>query len=159
MYCTNLQEQSELIPLSTENEDWITIPLLSSANVPALGNGPKGTKYDWNMTGIPQPQLGNRSIRTPAGKVIGGGTVLNGMVFNRGSKADYDRWAALGNPGWDFENLLPYFKKAENFTPPDPKAEEEGWDIEYDPAYHGEHGHVHSSFAPFIWPSTSESLL
>jgi hypothetical protein len=53
MYCTNLQEQSELIPLSTDNEDWITIPLLSSANVPALGNGPKGTKYDWNMTGIP----------------------------------------------------------------------------------------------------------
>lgn len=81
------------------------------------------------------------------------------MVFNRGSKADYDRWEALGNPGWNFENLLPYFKKAEKFTPPDLKLEKEGWDIEWNPAYHGERGHVHSSFAPFVWPSMSKFLL
>ncbi|KUJ09818.1 alcohol oxidase [Mollisia scopiformis] len=138
----------------TENEDWVTIPLITSSNDPAVGHGPIGSKYDWNMTSIPQPELGNRSVNTPAGKVIGGGTVLNGMVFNRGSRADYDRWEALGNPGWNFENLLPYFKKSEIFTPPDLKLEAEGWDIQYNPAYHGEHGHVHSSFAPFVWPST-----
>lgn len=108
------------------------------------------------MTGILQPELGNRSIKTPAGRVIGGGTVLNGMVFDRGSAGDYDRWETLGNPGWTFEKLFPYFKKAEKFTPPELELKAKGWDIEYDPAYHGENGHVHSSFAPFVWPSTSE---
>jgi choline dehydrogenase-like flavoprotein len=121
-----------------------------------LGN-PRGSKYDWNISGIPQPELDNRSIKTPAGKVVGGGTVLNGMVFDRGSRSDYDRWEKLGNPGWNFENLLSYFKKSEIFTPPDINLRAEGWDIEYNPAYHGYHGHVHSSFAPFVWPSTGNS--
>jgi choline dehydrogenase-like flavoprotein len=110
------------------------------------------------LTGVPQPELVNRSINPPAGKVIGGGTVLNGMVFDRGSKGDYDRWEALGNPGWNFASLLPYFKRSEKFTPPDSKLQAEGWEVEYDPAYHGEHGHVQSSFAPFVWPSTGKIL-
>ena len=76
---------------SHQNEDFITIPAITSGNIPALGGGPRGSKYDWNLTGIPQAGLQGRSIPTPAGKVMGGGTVLNGMVFNRGSKADYDR--------------------------------------------------------------------
>ncbi|KAI9052247.1 hypothetical protein LZ554_003604 [Drepanopeziza brunnea f. sp. 'monogermtubi'] len=138
----------------SEDEDWITIPLVSSGNVPSVGNGPRGSKYDWNMTGVPQPELGNRSIKTPAGKVIGGGTILNGMVFNRGSKSDYDRWELLGNPGWNFENLLSYFKKSEKSTPPSLKLDLEGWAVGYNPAYHGRHGKVQSSFAPFVWPST-----
>lgn len=137
---------------SDQHEDFITIPILSTANVPALGNGAKGTRYDWNLTGTPQPELQNRSIPTPAGKVIGGGTVLNGMVYNRGSKEDYDRWEELGNPGWNFNALLPYFKKAETFTPPSPEAAE--WDIEYVPTYHGEQGFVQSSFSRFAWPSS-----
>lgn len=140
---------------SDENEDFITIPILSTANIPVLGSGAKGTKYDWNLTSTLQSELQNRSIATPAGKVVGGGTVLNGMVFNRGSKADYDRWEELGNPGWNFEAMLPYFKKAEHFTPPEKQLAEE-WDIEYVPEYHGEDGDVQSSFPNFVWPSTSE---
>ncbi|KAJ5046711.1 uncharacterized protein L3040_003943 [Drepanopeziza brunnea f. sp. 'multigermtubi'] len=141
-----------------ENEDWITIPLVSSGNVPSVGNGPRGSKYDWNMTGVPQPELGNRSIKAPAGKVIGGGTILNGMVFNRGSKSEYDRWELLGNPGWNFENLLSYFKKSEKSTPPSLKLDLEGWAVGYNPAYHGRHGQVQSSFAPFVWPSTKNFI-
>jgi choline dehydrogenase-like flavoprotein len=87
--------------------------------------------------------------------VIGGGTVLNGMVFNRGSKSDYDRWEALGNPGWSFDDLLPCFKMAEHFTPPEEQLAEE-WDIEYVPEYHGEDGFVQCSFPDFVWPSSSE---
>lgn len=76
----------------------------------------------------------------------------------QGSKGDYDRFEALGNPGWNFENLLPFFKKAETFTPPDVKLEAEGWDIDFNIAYHGTRGFVQSSFAPFVWPSTSKSF-
>ena len=110
------------------------------------------------MTGIPQTELLNRSIGAPSGKVIGGGTVLNGMVFNRGSRAEYDRWEKLGNPGWNFNTLLPYFKKAEHFTPPDEELAEL-WDIDYQPEFHGETGFVQSSFPPFVWPSTSKRSL
>ncbi|RDW72154.1 hypothetical protein BP5796_08188 [Coleophoma crateriformis] len=140
-----------------EHEDFVAIPLLTSANIPVLGNGPRGTKYDWNLTGVPQPELGGRSVQTPAGKVVGGGSVLNGMVYNRGSRAEYDRWEELGNPGWNFDGLLPYFKKAENFTPPSEALLAE-WDIEYNPAFHGSQGFVHSSFPPFVWPSSRNFL-
>lgn len=47
----------------------------------------------------------------PQGRIVGGSTKLNRMVFDRGSQSDFDRWAELGNDGWDFEGLLPYFKK------------------------------------------------
>ncbi|KAH7377474.1 hypothetical protein BKA64DRAFT_688205 [Cadophora sp. MPI-SDFR-AT-0126] len=139
-----------------QNEDFITIPAITSGNIPALGGGPRGSKYDWNLTGIPQADLQGRSVPTPAGKVIGGGTVLNGMVFHRGSKSDYDRWQELGNPGWSFDGLLPYFKKSETFTPPDPDLAD--WNIKYNLASHGFKGFVQSSFSRFIWPSTKNYI-
>lgn len=77
------------------------------------------------------------------------------MVFNRGSKADYDRWEELGNPGWTFDHLLPSFKNAEHFTPSEKQLAEQ-WGIEYVPEFHGEDGNVQSSFPKFVWPSTSE---
>lgn len=110
------------------------------------------------MTSAPQPSLGNRSLLLPAGKVIGGGSTINGMVFNRGSKADYYRWEELGNPGWNFDDLLSYFKKAEISTPPTTNLEVEGWEVGYNTAFHGDAGNVHASFATFVWPSTSESI-
>jgi choline dehydrogenase-like flavoprotein len=74
------------------------------------------------------------------------------MVYNRASKEDYDRWEELGNLGWNFNALLEYFKRAKTFTPPSPEVAK--WDIEYVPAYHGEHGLVQSSFSRFVWPSS-----
>jgi choline dehydrogenase-like flavoprotein len=100
-----------LILRSDQQEDFITIPLLYG-NFAALGSGTHGTKYDWNLTSTPQAQLNSTIVNLPAGKVIGGGTVLNGMNFDRGSEADYDRWEVLGNEGWSWQGLLPYFKKA-----------------------------------------------
>jgi choline dehydrogenase-like flavoprotein len=88
---------------SDQGEDFVTIP--------GLAGGAIGTKYDWNMTYSPNPNLANRSVPIPQGKIVGGGTKLNRMVFDRGSKSDFDRWAALGNPGWDYDGLFPYFKK------------------------------------------------
>lgn len=51
-----------------------------------------------------------------SGNVMGGTTTMNGMVYVRGNKQDYNNWARLGNPGWDYESVLPYFMKSENFS-------------------------------------------
>lgn len=65
----------------------------------------------YNITSIPQLGINNRTYALPAAHVVGGGTVVNGMFFDRGSSGDYDLWEALGNPGWGWSGLLPYFKK------------------------------------------------
>lgn len=80
---------------------------------------------------------------------------MNGMVFNHGSKADYDRWEKLGNPGWNFDGLLPYFKKAEHFTTPD-KNSAKTWKFGFDLNFHGVAGYVQDAFSRYVWPSTSE---
>lgn len=72
------------------------------------------------------------------------------MFFDRGAKADYDAWAELGNPGWDFKGLLPYFRRSTTFTPPDREIEE-GWDVTFDEEDYGD-GLVQASFPPFEWP-------
>lgn len=69
------------------------------------------TQYLFNITSIPQRGLDNSTFAVPAAAVVGGGTVVNGMFFDRGSAPDYDAWAELGNPGWGWKDLLPYFKK------------------------------------------------
>lgn len=68
-------------------------------------------KYIRPFTSVPQPGLNNRTSPLYTGAVVGGGTVVNGMFFNRGSADDYDAWERLGNPGWGWKGLLPYFKK------------------------------------------------
>jgi choline dehydrogenase-like flavoprotein len=68
-------------------------------------------KYVKTHTSVPQPGLDNRTSVLYTGAVVGGGTVVNGMFFNRGSAADYDAWERLGNPGWGWTGLLPYFEK------------------------------------------------
>ncbi len=57
-------------------------------------------------------QLDGAPRAMPQGKALGGGSILNAMCWNRGGKDDYDAWEALGNPGWNWEGLLPYFMKA-----------------------------------------------
>ncbi|KAF8501338.1 alcohol oxidase [Hysterangium stoloniferum] len=69
--------------------------------------------YNWQIVTTPQQFGNNRSINLPCGKVLGGSSAINMMAYLRGSKADYDNWEALGNPGWNWTNLLPYFKKSE----------------------------------------------
>ena len=85
------------------DEDFVTIP--------GLAGGAVGTKYDWNTSYAADEALGGRAISIPQGKVVGGSTKLNRMVFDRGARSDYDGWETLGSGGWNFETLLPYFKK------------------------------------------------
>lgn len=71
-----------------------------------------GSIYDWNMTTSPQNQLDGARRPLPLGRAIGGGSIINGMVWNRGNQDDYNSWEVLGNSGWSWSGLLPYFKKA-----------------------------------------------
>lgn len=72
-----------------------------------------GTEVDWAYMTEPEPALGDRTIYHPRGKVLGGSSSINGMIYIRGNRQDFDRWEAAGNPGWDYESVLPYFRKAE----------------------------------------------
>ncbi|MEH2251380.1 GMC family oxidoreductase [Nostoc sp.] len=84
----------------------IQIPL-ESPNLP-------GSELDWGYFSEPEPYLNNRKIFCPRGKVLGGSSSINSMIYIRGNHHDYDHWQSLGNPGWSYQDVLPYFKKSEN---------------------------------------------
>ena len=69
---------------------------------------------NWNYKTQNEPNLANREIELPRGKVLGGCSAINGMVYVRGQKEDFDDWALMGNSGWSYEELLPYFKRSED---------------------------------------------
>ncbi|KAI0304334.1 hypothetical protein B0F90DRAFT_1815682 [Multifurca ochricompacta] len=91
--------------------------LLGNANVGTLVGSPT---YDWCFESVPQAGLGGLVLQYPRGKVLGGSSAINSMVWQRGSRADYDVWGtALGNgEEWTFEGLLPFFTRSENWTAP-----------------------------------------
>ncbi|MGY8991346.1 MAG: GMC family oxidoreductase [Rhodospirillales bacterium] len=86
---------------------WIHIPIgyLFTINNP---------RTDWMMTTEPSAGLNGRSINYPRGKVLGGSSSINGMIYMRGQDADYDQWRQAGNTGWAWDDVLPYFLKSEN---------------------------------------------
>lgn len=71
---------------------------------------------DWNYRTLPDPSRNNRTELWPRGKMLGGSSALNGMIYVRGDKQDYNQWAELGNDGWSYEEVLPYFKSLENYA-------------------------------------------
>ena len=74
--------------------------------------------YDWLYQTEPDPSIGGRQLFWSSGKMLGGGSGINGMVYIRGSRHDYDGWAAMGCAGWGWNDVLPYFKKSEDFDGP-----------------------------------------
>lgn len=70
--------------------------------------------YDWGLQSEPEPHLGGRRLATPRGKVIGGSSSINGMVYVRGHARDYDTWAEMGADGWAYADVLPYFRRMES---------------------------------------------
>lgn len=89
-----------------------------TVTIPALIGKDLYTKYDWNFTTASQPSLDNGKRAFNSGRAVGGSSILNGLVWTRGAACDYDAWAALGNPGWGWKDLLPYFKKVSCVKPP-----------------------------------------
>ncbi|MCX7283408.1 MAG: choline dehydrogenase [Novosphingobium sp.] len=73
--------------------------------------------HAWRYMSAPQQHLDGRMLYLPRGKVLGGGSSINGMAYDRGFHSDYDRWAQAGNRGWSFADVLPYFRKLETYAP------------------------------------------
>lgn len=92
------------------------------------------SKVDWAFKTVPQPQFDDREMHQPRGKVLGGCSSTNAMAYIRGNRKDYDDWAALGNKGWSYEEVLPYFKKGEH-------------NEQFDNAYHGKDGPLNVTHA------------
>lgn len=92
--------------------------------------------YDWGFRSEPEPHLGGRTLATPRGKVIGGSSSINGMVFVRGHAKDFDHWDEQGATGWSYANVLPYFKRMET------------WHGGGESAFRGKSGPLHVSRGP-----------
>ena len=86
---------------------WVRIPV---GYLYCMGN----PRTDWMMSTAPEPGLNGRSLAYPRGKVLGGCSSINGMIYMRGQAADYDHWRQLGNVGWSWDDVLPYFLKSED---------------------------------------------
>ncbi|MBN9067252.1 MAG: GMC family oxidoreductase N-terminal domain-containing protein, partial [Rhizobiales bacterium] len=80
------------------------------------------SRYDWGFSSEPEPHLGGRVLATPRGKVLGGSSSINGMVYVRGHARDFDHWEEQGARGWAYADVLPYYKRMEHSH-----GGEEGW--------------------------------
>ena len=98
-------------------------------------------RYDWGYLTEPEPHLGGRTLACPRGKVIGGSSSINGMVYVRGHACDYEHWAASGATGWDYQQVLPYFKRMEHWHSGGPFADVGAGDA----AWRGRSGPLHVS--------------
>ena len=87
---------------------WIAVPL----GFPMLMNNPR---YNWCFETEPEDNVNGRRIPVPRGRTLGGSSAINGMLYVRGQPLDYDIWSQLGNRGWSYESVLPYFRKSEHF--------------------------------------------
>ena len=104
----------------TEDRD-ISVLLLEAGNpdtkpaiaIPADCLSLLGSEVDWNYFSEPEPDLNDRKMFCSRGKVLGGSSSINFMMYVRGNPDDYDHWRSLGNPGWSYQDVLPYFKKSE----------------------------------------------
>jgi choline dehydrogenase len=108
-----------------DRNPWIHIPAGFYRNI-------YHPKITWQFETEPQPELAGRRLSWPRGKVLGGSSSINGLIYIRGQKQDFDLWRQLGNTGWSYDDVLPYFRRAEN--------QERGAD-----GHHGAGGPLHVS--------------
>ena len=122
-----------------DTNPWIHIPL-------GFARTYVNPKVNWKFETQPQPQLKNRKLYLPRGKTLGGSSSINGMVYIRGNHGDYDEWRQRGCEGWDWDSVLPFFKKAENQA----RGEDE---------FHGVGGPLHVSDQPAKFELAEAALL
>jgi len=91
----------------SDRSPWIRVPI-------GYGRTFTDPRFNWKYFAAPDPGLANRECYWPRGKVLGGSSSINAMVYVRGHRGDFDDWAAAGNPGWSYANVLPFFKRSED---------------------------------------------
>jgi choline dehydrogenase-like flavoprotein len=101
--------QAKVLLLEAGSRDWN--PMI---HMPAGLGHLFGPRVNWRFHTVPQKHLDNREVWYPQGKTLGGSSAINAMIYIRCQKEDYDNWAALGNEGWSYEEVLPYFRRAED---------------------------------------------
>ena len=99
----------QVLLLEAGGRDWN--PLI---HMPAGFTKLTGPSVNWGFETVPQPELNDRRMHYPQGRTLGGSTSINAMIYIRGNRLDYDEWRDLGNEGWGYEGVLPYFRKSEN---------------------------------------------
>ncbi|XP_076767246.1 glucose dehydrogenase [FAD, quinone] [Xylocopa sonorina] len=139
----------------SENGNWSVLLLEAGTDEPDLSDVPmlfpvlQLTPLDWQFKTHPSDNyckaMNGNKCNWPRGKVLGGSSVLNAMLYIRGNKKDYDAWEEMGNPGWSYESVLPYFKKSENM-----KIKEL-----QDSPYHGTGGYLSVEHFNYYSPVTS----
>lgn len=105
------------------------------------------SRYDWGFRSEPEPHLNNRRLATPRGKVVGGSSSINGMVFVRGHARDFDHWAEVGAAGWAYADVLPYFRRMESWHGDDAASADD-----HAAAYRGRSGPLHVTRGPRLNP-------
>jgi len=134
-------------PLDVPEEDFISVPGLYNS-IPYL--------YP-TLESVPQTALDDKPFLAPAGNVVGGGTVVHSLLWFRSSKEEYSAWDQLGAKNSDWDVLLPYFKKNENFTVPEEAFAHEA-NITYVADVHGYDGPIHVSYPNFYYEGSGLSL-
>nr|CAD7398693.1 unnamed protein product [Timema cristinae] len=137
----------------TEVENWKVLLLEAGReenfvmDIPIVANFLQFTEANWKYKTMPSSSacLGhtNKQCNFPRGKVMGGSSVLNYMIYSRGNRRDYDEWEKLGNTGWSYKDILPYFRKSEDTTIPN---------LTKDKTYHSTGGYLTVSYAPYRTP-------
>lgn len=123
--------------------------------VPFLTTGSQAARL-YNVTSAPQAGLGGRSFPLRIGMAVGGGSTVNGMAWDRGSAPDYDAWEDLGNTGWGWDGLLPFFRKSSRFTPPAKEyVDRYGYEWQAEAYGDGDGDGVHVAFPPWQWPAVT----
>ncbi|KAF4549950.1 GMC oxidoreductase-like protein 16 [Elsinoe fawcettii] len=134
-------------------EDVIMIPYLQGA-AGRLGPGGSCGGYNWCDNTVPQTSLDGATRVIPQGRGLGGGTLINAFLVNRGDRGDYDEWAALGNEGWDYNSMLPFFKRSETFTPESETDQATIYGIGQDNDQHGFDGPQNNSYPNFYYQAS-----
>lgn len=122
--------------------------------LPYAATYPINTTLFWGFVAEPEPFLANLTYAGLAAQVLGGGSIVNGMAYDRGSIADFDAWEALGNKGWGWSGMYPFYKKSTTFIPPPADVAAE-FNITWDPTAYG-NGPLKIGISDFQYPDTKD---